>query len=429
MIKQGILYKLVFVFTILTFFSCSHKASKTINQSVSTNSKASLDKPYLFLISLDGFRWDYVERFKPPHLSEFINNGVKAESLIPSFPSKTFPNHYTVATGMYPDNHGLLGNSFYSYEKDMTYKIGNREMVEDGSFYGGTPIWVQATKSGMVTASFFFVGSEADVQGIRPTYYYRFDSSVKKEARVDQALAWLSLPEKKRPHMITMYFEDMDNIGHSVGPNADELLKRDLYQLDEVLGKLFNGIKETGLPVNVIFVSDHGMTEVPVDKYLPIEMIENEDLYHTVNNGSIVNIHPADKDQIDSIFNYLQQQEKHFKVYKTEETPYFEYTPKNKNWGPIQILPDEGYYFITARSWGYKKSSSNKIFGQHGYDPNIKDMHGIFYANGPAFKQGYVVPSVKNIHVYPLMCKILELDVPDDVDGELKYLEEVLQSN
>ena len=178
----------------MAILSCK-SSKKAVSSTPTINSKASLEKPYVILISLDGFRWDYVEKYNPPHMSEFIKNGVQAESLIPSFPSKTFPNHYTIATGLYPDKHGIIGNSFYSYNKDLTYKIRNREMVEDGSFYGGSPIWIQAGKAGMVSASYFFVGSEANVQGLHPTYYYQYDGGVKNETRVAQVIDWLKLPD------------------------------------------------------------------------------------------------------------------------------------------------------------------------------------------------------------------------------------------
>lgn len=380
------------------------------------------------MISLDGFRWDYVERFNPPHLSGFIENGVKAESLIPSFPSKTFPNHYTIATGMYPDKHGILGNLFYSHAKDVTYSIGNRERVEDGTFYGGSPIWVQADKAAMVSASYFFVGSEANIQGIRPRYYHRFDGKIKNEVRVAEVLNWLALPVKERPHMITLYFSDMDDVGHSLGPNNDAELKEALFNLDGHLGDLFKGVEATGLPLNIIIVSDHGMAELSTSNFIPIEAIENDSLFSVINNGAIVNIHPKKDHQIDTILQFLKPKENNFKVYATSDTPGFEYSPKNKDWGAVQIIPDVGYYFTSSQNIADRKKNPNTTIGVHGYDPKYKDMHGIFYANGPAFKKGYVAPSVKNIHIYPLMCRILGLDIPDTIDGKLNELESVLKN-
>lgn len=427
MLKRNFIYGLILILSIIALSSC--KSGKNLIGSTPTiNSKASLEKPYLILISLDGFRWDYIEKYNPPYLSNFIKNGVKAESLIPSYPSKTFPNHYTIATGLYPDRHGIIGNSFYSYKKNLTYKIGNREMVEDGSFYGGTPIWVLADKASMVSASYFFVGSEANIQGIKPTYYYSYDASVKNDVRITQALDWLDLPLKNRPHLITMYFSDMDDVGHRFGPNKEEEIKKTLFNLDENLGNLFKGVDATGLPINIIIVSDHGMTTLSTSNYIPIEDIENDSLYATIDNGAIVNIHPKNNMQTDSIIQYLKQKENNFKVYKTKNTLGFEYNPKNKDWGAIQIIPDFGYYFSKRQSIESRKKNAITTVGVHGYDPKYKDMHGIFYANGSAFKKGYVIPSVKNIHIYPLMCKILGLDIPNNIDGNLNQLESVLKN-
>ena len=429
MTKRSIIFSLVFIIGIISTISCNRKTSNTVDSIVTTNSKASEKKPYLILISLDGFRWDYVEKYKPPHLINFIKNGINSESLIPSFPTKTFPNHYTIATGMYPDKHGIIANSFYSYDKDMTYRIRDREKVEDGSFYGGNPIWIQANKANMVTASYFFVGTEANIQGLKPTYYYRFDNSVKNEVRVNQAIDWLKLPPKKRPHLITMYFSDMDDTGHKYGTKNDEELKKTLFELDKQLGNLFKGIEKTGLPVNIIIVSDHGMSTVSISNFIPIEKIENDSLYTSIDNGAIVNIHPNNKNQIDSIYTYLKKKESNFKVYKTENTPGFEYIPKNKNWGAIQILPDFGYYFSSTKGIASKKQRANTNFGVHGYDQKYKDMHGIFYANGPAFKKAYRTPSIKNIHIYPLMCEILGLEVPSNIDGNLDQIKNILKTN
>jgi len=433
MLKNA-LYLLLIILNTFVLSSCkssTYTTENTVDNSnakLTTNSKASQKKPYVILISLDGFRWDYVERFKPPHLNNFIKNGVQAESLIPSFPSKTFPNHYTIATGMYPDKNGIIGNEFYNYKKENAYSIRDRETVEDGSYYKGTPIWIQADNANMVSASYFFVGSEADIQGKRPTYYKRFDSKIKNEVRVDEALKWLALPEKSRPHMITMYFADMDNTGHRYGTNNDEKLKETLFSLDSVLGDLFKGIKETKLPVNIIIVSDHGMTTVQEPNFIATELIKNDSLYTTIDNGAIINIHPKDSNQIDSIYASLKPKENNFKVYKTKDTPGFEYIPTNKDWGTIQIIPDFGYYFISKRRIENKKKFPETESGVHGYDPKYKDMHGIFYANGPAFKKGYTTPSVKNVHIYPIMCEILVLEIPSDIDGKLSELKSILIS-
>ena len=417
--------------TFIVLLSACTTAPVVIDSRVQTNSKSALDKPYVILISLDAFRWDYVDRFKPPHLSRFINEGVKSESLIPSYPSKTFPNHYTIATGLYPDKHGIISNSFYDPELNLEYSKKAVGSSEDGRFYGGTPIWVQAARSGLVTASYFFLGSEAEVQGIRPTYYKKFNMTTKKEVRVNKVLEWLNLPANERPHMITMYFPDMDNTGHRYGPNNDEKLKASLFELDQHLGNLFDGVKQTNLAVNIIIVSDHGMSDVAVDNYLSVDSLYNDELYRAYNNGSMINIYPYDNQRTDEIFALLKAREKnnHFKVYRTKDAPRFEYIPHNKNWGAMQIIPDDGYYFNSDWLIGRRIKSGEAVFGEHGFDSNDKNMHGIFFANGPAFKKGFVAPSVKNIHIYPLMCTILDLDIPDNIDGKLAPIQSVLSNN
>ncbi|MEO1260740.1 MAG: ectonucleotide pyrophosphatase/phosphodiesterase [Bacteroidota bacterium] len=413
-------------FAVLFLFSCTEKTNVKLGAS-SLNQKENFEKPYLVLISLDGYRWDYTKRFQPPNILKFIEEGVEAESMLPCFPSKTFPNHYSIATGMYPNNHKLVDNSFFNYEKNEVYRIRDREKVEDGTWYGGTPIWVQATNSGMVTASYFFVGSEADVQGVRPNYYYTYDGSVKNSERVAQVLKWLKMPPKKRPHFIATYFSDMDDIGHRAGPNNDAELKAKILALDHDLGVLFSEIKKIGLPVNIMIVSDHGMYEISTEKYMPIEYVENEELFKAVNNGAIVHIYPNDSSEIDSVYNYLKNKEKNFKVYKTENTPQFEIKIDNKDYGAIQIIPDVGWYFTSQRNIGFKKRMNIVNNGEHGLDPDLKEMHAIFYANGPAFKNNFKTKTVKNIHLYPIMCKILEIEIPENIDGELKELEHILK--
>jgi len=236
----------------------------------------------------------------------------------------------------------------------------------------------------------------------------------------------LNLNEQNRPHLITLYFGDMDKVGHDYGIN-DEELKKALFDLDRNLGDLFKGVSETGLPMNIIIVSDHGMGNQSTNKIIPIDSIENDNLFMTIENGTIVNIHPKKDGEIDSVLQYLRHKESNFKAYKTENTPGFEYIPKNKNWGAIQLIPDYGYHFWNQRRKDALVEAGVTTFGVHGYDSKYKEMHGIFYANGPAFKNGYEIPSIKNIHLYPLMCKILGLEIPKLIDGDINQIESVLK--
>ena len=246
---------------------------------------------YMILISLDGYRWDYTDRFKPENLVEFIQEGTAAAAMVPSFPTKTFPNHYTIATGMLPENHGLVNNTFYDPHKDQVYSRGNRAILEDGYWYGGTPLWVLAEQNGLKAASYFFVGSEAPVQGIRPSYYFPFDGSVPNLTRISKVFEWLQLPEPERPRLITLYFSDMDDVGHRYGPENDKEIGSRLKSLDRELGALFERLKSFDLDINIIIVSDHGMTEVPRENLLDLELITEGIAARVVNNGALAHLY------------------------------------------------------------------------------------------------------------------------------------------
>lgn len=391
------------------------------------NAPGQIDRPYVILISMDGFRWDYVQRFQPPHLSRLIAEGTQASSLIPSFPSKTFPNHYTIATGMLPSRHGLVNNSFYDAEKDKVYRISDREVVEDGSWYGGTPLWVNAEQNGMLSASFFFVGSEADIQGIRPTYWRAYDGSVPNEDRIAQVLNWLKLPAPERPHLVTLYFSDMDDIGHRVGPNRDAELRETLLSLDNTLGQLFEGVRTLDLPVHIILVSDHGMAEVSIDEFLHIEPLTDESQYQLVNNGALVHLYLQEKSELETVLRELREKEKHFRVFKAADFPLENYRG-NERIGDLVIVPDYPYYFSTARRIGVMRNMGSTAKGEHGFDPAIPDLHGIFYAWGPRIKTGNKIPSIQNIHIYPLVCELLGLPIPSGIDGKAEVLAPILKN-
>ncbi|MEP0714243.1 ectonucleotide pyrophosphatase/phosphodiesterase [Algoriphagus sp.] len=388
-------------------------------------------EPIVILISLDGFRYDYVERFQPENLSKFIADGVKAESMMPSFPSKTFPNHYTLATGMKPEHHGLVDNSFYDPKKDQTYGIGKKELVQDGTWYGGTPLWVLAEQNDMVAASYFFVGSEAAVQGVRPSYYYDYDGKVSNLTRVTEVFKWLELPEEKRPRLITLYFSDMDDIGHRYGPNNDEKLSAGLEKLDRQLGALFEGLKSYDLDINVILVSDHGMMNVKPENYLNLTELTKDIPARIVNSGALAHVYLENQQDKERVIRQLEASKLPIHVTDVDDKENYQDLMYKDKIGDILIIPDRDYYLSWETTLMRMRENldrlDTKIFGEHGYSPAYKDMHAIFYANGPAFQAGLEIETFQNIHVYPLICKILGLPIPDDIDGKLEVLEPILK--
>ncbi|WP_194778506.1 alkaline phosphatase family protein [Pararhodonellum marinum] len=387
---------------------------------------------YVILISLDGFRYDYVERFQPENLLKFIEKGTAAEALIPSFPTKTFPNHYTIATGKRPENHGLVDNSFYDPAKGQTYRINNREIVGDGDWYGGTPLWVLAEQSGMKAASYFFVGTEAPVKGIRPSYYHLYDVNVPNLTRISVVLEWLQLPERERPNLITLYFSDMDDVGHRYGPSNDEQLSVRLQRLDKELGVLFDGLNSLDMDLNVIIVSDHGMADVPKEQLLDLNVITADIPARVVNNGALAHLYLENPSQTEQIVQQLNHTKGPYKAVKTNDTEYYQDLEKfGARIGDILIIPDFGHYLATpAGMMAYQNRTARfktNVYGEHGFHPEHMEMHGIFYAKGPAIKEGMQVKPFQNIHVYPLICQILGLPIPDDIDGDLEVLKPILK--
>ncbi len=389
-------------------------------------------EPILILISLDGFRHDYVERFQPENLSRFIAEGTAAKGLIPSFPSKTFPNHYTIATGMLPEHHGLVDNAFYEPVKDQVYTMGNRDIVQDGYWYGGTPIWVHAEQQGIKAASYFFVGTEAPIQGVRPSYYYDYDGGVPNLTRIAKVFDWLRLPEADRPRLITLYFSDMDDTGHRFGPNNDLELKKTLNRLDHELGALFEGLESFDLPIHVVLVSDHGMMEVKQDNLILLEDLMEGIEGRVVNNGALAHLHLVNPQEKEQVIQMLLARNPNISIDDLSTTEnYSDLTAFPQRKGDLLILPNEGYYLTDVKGKvRYQNNAARfdtQVFGEHGFTPRYKDMQGIFYAKGPQIKVGMEIDPFQNIHIYPLLCRILNLPLPANLDGKSAVLEPILK--
>lgn len=386
--------------------------------------------PYVILISLDGFRYDYVKNFKPPYLTEFIRQGVQAEAMIPSFPSKTFPNHYTIVTGLTPGHHGLVDNNFYDPKRKAMYEMKNSAAVIDSYYYGGVPLWQLAKQNGMKSASYFWVGSEMSEEKRHPDYYKPFDDKEDPQKRIDQTLAWLRLPENERPHLITLYFSSPDHEGHDFGPNSIQA-KNAVLRDDSLINNLVQGLKKIALPVNVIVVSDHGMAELTVQQDTYIFM---DDLFNRRDTsiiaavgGTQVHLYIRNKKKLDSVYSMLMAKRKNFSVLRKNEYPDG-WNYKVDRAGDLMIIADQGHY-IRGGNWDsfLKNAKVGSKFGVHGFDPATNpDMRGIFYAKGPNIKSGRTIPQFQNIHVYPLVAKILGLPLPE-IDGKPEVLESIYQ--
>jgi predicted AlkP superfamily pyrophosphatase or phosphodiesterase len=385
------------------------------------NSIKQQQKPYVILISADGFRHDYAKRYKANHLLELSRNGVQAESMIPSYPTVTFPNHYSIATGLYPSHHGLVNNTFYDKKKASKYSMGAKDKVRDGSWYGGTPLWVLAEQQKMLAANMFWVGSEAAIKNTRATYYYDFNDKMKVEQRIQTVKEWLSLPADRRPHFITFYVSEPDHSGHSYGPEALET-QQAVKMVDSIIYKLTEAVKTTGLPVNYVFVSDHGMTAVDRENPIPIPKEIDMEKFIIPSSGTMVDIQAKNKADILPLYNKLKMVAKDYDVYMKAEVPEeLHYNAKNDRMdriGDILLLPH----------WPKVFSNRKPGAGYHGFEPlKVKDMHATFFAWGPAFKSNIKIPAFENVNVYPLIAQILGLNISEKIDGEKRVLKKILK--
>ena len=400
-------FKIIIVATLLFSTFSNSEAQKKVH------------KPYLVVLSMDGFRWDYIDSFPTPNLHRLVAKGVRAKSLEPSFPSVTFPNHYTMATGLYPDHHGIVHNNFYDSTLNLTYRLGDRQTVEDGRFYGGEPIWITAEKQNIRTASFYWVGSEAPIMGMHPTYWKQYDKKVTFEQRMDTVIYWLSLPEIQRPHLVMFYYDQPDKVSHDTGPFSPET-RTMVMRLDTLAGVFLDKIEK--LPIynklNFIVTSDHGMGEISIAPKIVLDEHIKKEWCSRINGHNPIYMLDAKPGYIDSMMINLSNVP-HLKVWRKQNVPVQLHFGNNARIGDLVVLADSAY----ALSWKGDKTGNG---GTHGYDPANTDMHGIFYASGPAFKKGYVTPSFANIHLYAMFAAILHLKAAPN-DGNIRKVKSMLR--
>ncbi len=376
--------------------------------------------PYVLILSMDAFRWDYPDMYNTPNLDSIAKVGVKAKSLKSSFPTKTFPNHYTIATGLYPDNHGIVQNSFYDAGLNKYYSIGNREAVTNPAFYGGEPIWVTAEKQGITTASYFWVGSETKIKNIQPTIWKKYDHNFPFEQRIDSVIAWLQLPEEKRPRLIMWYMNEPDDVGHNSGPYATETANKISY-LDSLVGVFVKKINQlpNASQINLIFTADHGMGPISDERSVQLKDYIKENWVEMVQGGNPVYLIDAKEEKTDSVFLALKQIE-HIQAWKSSQVPERLHYGKNPRTMDFVVAADS----LWSIYWGEKRYSSK---GTHGYDNNNTDMHAIFYAVGPDFKQNYLHPTFNNVDIYDLIAHILNIE-PVKTDGDFNNVKGLLKN-
>ncbi|MDO6776404.1 ectonucleotide pyrophosphatase/phosphodiesterase [Shewanella sp. 3_MG-2023] len=384
------------------------------------------DKPYVLLISIDGYRHDYNEVHQPKFLNNFASNAATITQLTPSFPTVTFPNHLTLVTGLYPSNHGIVANRFYNPTLGRHYALSDHDAVTDGRFYTGVPLWSLAAQQGMKSATYFWPGSEAEIAGFRPTYWKRYDGRVANETRVEQVIEWLKLPETQRPQFVTLYFSEVDSAGHHHGPLSQQTHDAVNY-IDKVIASLIEQVNALPYAVNIIITSDHGMAQVADFERIYTDKLFADDealksRFSFINDAafSLVRAHGNNKDQDLIALEKLVAATDGLAFYRKESIPkHLEYDFNPAIGDAILVTHD---HYITS------SDAKPGVKGKHGYYAEVMpDMNAIFYANGPAFNHQAEIELAKNIHVYPLIAHILNLSISEPIDGKLDVLSPLLK--
>ena len=385
------------------------------------------EKAILVLISIDGFRWDYLDRFAPPALSKLAAEGVRAEGLIPQFPSKTFPNHYTIATGLTLAHHGIISNNMRAPDIPGEFSMSNRGVLADPRWWGGEPIWNTAERQGRRAGAMFWPGSETVIGGRQATFWTPFDDNLPNSERVNRVLGWLRLPDKERPSFLTLYFSDVDNAGHTFGPDSQEV--RDAVAgVDRMIAQLVDDVRQSGLAdrVHYVVVSDHGMATLSPDRMIPLDDYIDVTTADIIDWAPVLALSPKDGD-VDKLYAALKGKHPALAVYRNSEIPAEYGLAGNPRLPAIVAIAQEGW-FPTSKNelqrWG--QPGRRAPGGTHGYDAHAKSMQGLFIASGPRIRAGVTVKPFENIHLYELMCAVLGLQ-PAKNDGDPAVTRDMLR--
>lgn len=379
------------------------------------------DQPKVLLISIDGFINEYVDRNETPNLDQFIDDGVVAEYMIPAFPTKTFPNHWTLVTGLYVENHGIITNSFYDYELEARFSYGPQGTPNDERWWGGEPIWVTAEKQGLTAATFFWPGSEATINGVQSTKWVQYDGGVPDSTRIDSLIAWMDPAGDVQADFGTLYFSEVDSRGHAFGKNSAEVDEA-VIDIDGLLGYFQKKVKEVGLnqSLNIILLSDHGMSDLSEERVIFLEELINLNDVEVMDWTPVGLIKPKEGKK-DEVYKTLKENEENYTVYLKEDMPERYHFKNHYRIPEIIMIADPGYT-ITNQSFF---ETRGLLAAQHGFDNRSASMRTFFAAKGPAFKKDERVAPFESVHVYELMSHILNLE-PAPNDGSIDSINHVL---
>lgn len=385
------------------------------------------ERAIVILVSIDGFRWDYLDRFQPPTLMKLANDGVRADGLIPQFPSKTFPNHYTIVTGLTLAHHGIISNNMRDKDIPGEFTLSNREVQNDPRWWGGEPIWNTAEKQGRKSAAMFWPGSEVAIGGRRGTYWTPYDDDLPHAERVKRILDWLRLPEGQRPSFLTLYFSDVDNAGHSQGPDSEDV-KQAVMKVDQSLGDVIAGVKQIGLDdrVNYVIVSDHGMSALSPDRVIVLDDYIDVSTADVIDWSPLLGLTPKDGN-VEKMYAALKDKHPALAIYRSNEIPPEYGLAGHPRLPAIVGIATDGWTIASRRDVSrWEEPNRHSPGGTHGYDARAQSMQGLFIASGPRIRSGMRVKAFENIHLYDFMCAVLGLQ-PAKNDGDPAVTRDMLR--
>ena len=376
-------------------------------------------QPPVIVVGVDGFRRSYFDTDSLPVLHALGQTGVVAEGMIPSFPTLTFPNFYALATGLYPEHSGIVNNSFYDPDFHESFSMGG-SAVQDARWWWGEPIWVTAAKHDERSGVYFWVGSEAPVGGMHPTYWNHYDGSVPFDARVDQVLAWLDLPAAQRPALMMVYFQEPDGAGHRYGPGAPETAAA-AARVDSAIGRLTDGLRARGMydKTNIIVVADHGMAATSPDRVVYLDDAVDSAAVRVDAISPVLLIQARDGNNA-ALLARLRKLS-HITAWLKADVPARLHYNEGRRIPAIVAVADDGW----TVAWRHGRPV--RAGGAHGFDNANLSMRALFVAHGPAFRPGTTIPAFPNVDVYDLMAHLLNV-APATNDGTLAPFTLVLRT-
>nr|XP_020459248.1 ectonucleotide pyrophosphatase/phosphodiesterase family member 5 [Monopterus albus] len=376
------------------------------------------DRPKLLLVSFDGFRWDYVDRVPTPNFHSLMNEGVTVEQVENAYITKTFPDHYSLVTGLYAETHGIVANEMYDPTLNRSFSMETDSIYDSRWWEEAVPLWVTIQKAGGRSGAAMWPGSDVKIHGLYPTQYLPYNASVSFETRVERIIEWLSAPKEEAVDFGVLYWEEPDKSGHSLGPQSPRM-DAVIVDIDEKLGFLINELKKARLyeTVNLIVTSDHGMTQLFSDKIIELDEYVSRDLYTWVDKSPVVGILPKEG-KLEEVYSKLVDANPNMVAYKKKDIPEHFHYRHNIRIMPIILEAKEGWTIVQNRTAPF-------MLGNHGYDNTLRSMQPVFVARGPAFRRDYVKISMRSVDIYPLMCHILAIH-PLPNNGSLLNVKDLL---